>query len=339
MCKQTENYIKINFMTEKRKKHGEDAPPLLVIKNKAIAVGVFDGMGGAGAATCSSKYGEDLSKAYVASRITEEEVESIFEESLGDEYISSDLLKERITQRLKKEQEMYTPKTKSMLRSKLVREYPTTMAVVTMRTDLPELQIDSYWAGDSHCYLWTRKGFFQISKDDLDEDNDPMENLHNDATISNCICADRDFHINHKQIILANEPVTILCATDGCFGYYPSPMHFEYVLKQCLQKAKNEDDWKNRLLQNIKMVAGDDTSLSLIGFGFESFSKFKNMMTSRPVKGIGKLRDLESQISSLKQRLVKIQEEYNQTMATAWSQYSQEYMKHINKTNDATAER
>ena len=81
-------------MTEKRKKHGEDAPPLLVIKNKAIAVGVFDGMGGAGAATCSSKYGEDLSKAYVASRITEEEVESIFEESLGDEYISSDLLKD-----------------------------------------------------------------------------------------------------------------------------------------------------------------------------------------------------------------------------------------------------
>ena len=253
--------------------------------------------------------------------------------------IVADFRKERITQRLKKEQEMYTPKTKSMLRSKLVREYPTTMAVVTMRTDLPELQIDSYWAGDSHCYLWTRKGFFQISKDDLDEDNDPMENLHNDATISNCICADRDFHINHKQIILANEPVTILCATDGCFGYYPSPMHFEYVLKQCLQKAKNEDDWKNRLLQNIKMVAGDDTSLSLIGFGFESFSKFKNMMTSRPVKGIGKLRDLESQISSLKQRLVKIQEEYNQTMATAWSQYSQEYMKHINKTNDATAER
>ena len=224
MGEQKEKYVAIQFVTEKKEGHGEDAPPLLVIKDDAVGVGVFDGMGGAGAATCMSDFGEGYTKAYVASRIVEKEVENLFDESLGKEYISSDMLKERILQRLKKEQETFPPTTKSMLRSKLVRDYPTTMAVISLRRTNTDLQIDSFWAGDSHCYLWTRKGFYQISKDDLEEDNDPMENLRNDAAISNCICADRDFRINHEQISLSKEPVVILSATDGCFGYFPTPI-------------------------------------------------------------------------------------------------------------------
>ena len=271
---QEEKLVKISFMTEKREGHGEDAPPLLVTKESTYAVGVFDGMGGAGAATCDSEFGEDYTKAYVASRICEKEIENLFEDCLGKEHISPGLLKEKLLNRLQKEQEAYPPKTKSMLRSKLVRDYPTTMAVVTLRKTETELQIDSFWAGDSHCYLWTRKGFYQISKDDLEEDNDPMENLRNDAAISNCVCADRDFHINHRQIPLPHEPVAILCATDGCFGYFPTPMHFENMLKRCLRKATDENNWMNRVQQCIQEVTGDDTSLSLVGVGFNSFEKF-----------------------------------------------------------------
>ena len=46
MCENTNKYIKLQFMTEKKDGHGEDAPPLLVLKDEAVAVGVFDGMGG-----------------------------------------------------------------------------------------------------------------------------------------------------------------------------------------------------------------------------------------------------------------------------------------------------
>ena len=329
--------VKIQFMTEKKDGHGEDAPPLLMTRGKSCAVSVFDGMGGAGAATCESEYGKDFTKAYVASRIVASAVEIYLANHLSTDDITIEDLKAVITRRLKKEQERFPPQTKSMLRSKLVREYPTTMALVTLTESDDSIRIDSYWAGDSHCYLWTRKGFFQISKDDLEEDNDPMENLRNDAAISNCICADREFHINHRQIALSKEPVIILSATDGCFGYFPTPMHFEDMLKRCLKKAKDEEDWKNRIIHCIQEVTGDDTSLSLIGLGFESFERFKNMMTSQSVSVVGKLRDMEANITSQKQKLAKLQDEYEQAINNGWENYKQKYLKYINGDNDGNA--
>lgn len=337
MCENTNKYIKLQFMTEKKDGHGEDAPPLLVLKDEAVAVGVFDGMGGAGAATCKSEYGDDYTKAFVASRIVKNEVEKMFEDILGKEYISNENLQERISQRLRLEQESFPPQTKSVLRSKLVRDYPTTLAVVTLRSIGNELQIDSFWAGDSHCYLWTRNGLFQISKDDLEENNDPLENLRNDSAISNCICADRSFHINHKQLVLEMQPVAILCATDGCFGYYPTPMHFEDILKRSLKKAKDEMDWEVRIKQEIQKVTGDDTSLSLIGVGFDSFNKFKSVMATSSIKVIKKLKELEEIIANQKQNLSKMQKIYEQTIKSGWENYKQKYMTYINEENYGNA--
>lgn len=330
-------YAAIKFVTEKKEGHGEDAPPLLMIKGTSCAVCVFDGMGGAGAATCESEYGKDYTKAYVASRIVASATEMYLANHLGTDDITIEGLKAVIKQKLKEEQEKFPPQTKSMLRSKLVREYPTTMALVTLTESEDEVRIDSYWAGDSHCYLWTRKGFFQISKDDLEEDNDPMRNLRNDAAISNCICADRDFLINHKQIVLSKEPVAILTATDGCFGYFPTPMHFEDMLKRCLKKAKDEDDWKNYVINHIQEVTGDDTSLSLIGVGFESFGVFKNIMSAQSVSCAGRIRDLESIIASQKKKLVKMQNEYDQVIRCGWDNYKKIYMKYINGDNNGYA--
>ncbi len=333
MGEQKDKYIAIKFVTEKKEGHGEDAPPLLMIKGKFCAVSVFDGMGGAGAATCESIFGKDYTKAYVASRIAASSIEDYLANHLSTDDITKEDLKAVIIQKLKEEQVKFPPQTKSMLRSKLVREYPTTMALVTLTENEDSFRVDSYWAGDSHCYLWTRNGLFQISKDDLEEDNDPMENLRNDAAISNCICADRDFLINHKEIILSKEPVAILSATDGCFGYFPTPMHFEDMLKRCLKKAKDEDDWKNRVIKCIQEVTGDDTSLSLIGVGFKSFGKFKNIMASQSVSCAGRIRDIETNIASQKEKLIKTQNEYEQVIKCGWESYKQSYMKYFNDNN------
>lgn len=337
MSEQEGKIIEIQFFTEKKEGHGEDAPPLLISKNGAYAIGVFDGMGGAGAATCKSAYEGNHTKAYVASRIVAESMQLYLDNHLATDDIQTEEIKTIIRNRLAKEQENYPPEIKTSLRSKLVRDYPTTMAVVTLRDNGKSLCIDSYWAGDSHCYLWTKKGFFQISKDDLEEDNDPMENLRNDAAISNCICADRDFRINHKQISLSREPVAIFCATDGCFGYFPTPMHFEDMLKRSLRQAKDEEEWKNRVIKHIQDVTGDDTSLSLIGVGFESFGKFKNILTLQSVPCIGKLRELQSSIESQKKILKRRQNEYEQAINSGWDSYKQKYMKYINDDNDGNA--
>lgn len=329
--------ITLCFITEKKVEHGEDAPPILIVNGNKCAVGVFDGMGGAGAATCKSDLGENRTKAYVASRIVADAMHVYLDTHLGTDDVSEEDMKVVIQKRLKKEQESFPPETKSILRSKLVRDYPTTMAMVTIRDKGKIWQVDSYWAGDSHCYLWTKDGFFQISKDDLEDNNDPLENLHNDSPISNCICVDRDFTIHQNPIELKKEPVIILCATDGCFGYYQTPMHFEYVLKSCLQRAKNEKEWEQMIIDEVSKVTGDDCSLSLIAKGYSSFDELKKSMKLSSVVGFPQLVEQEQTIAWAEQELAKEKEKYEHNIITGWNSYKQNYMKFINNEDNGNA--
>jgi len=187
-------------MVEKIDGHGEDSDPLCIMNEMTCAVGVFDGMGGSGASTCESKFGSGHTKAYVASRIVKEAVDKYLSQSLCTPDLSANGIKECIHKCLQHEMEKYPPKTKTMLKSRMVRDYPTTMALSTIKKVENCWQIDSFWAGDSRNYLWQIDGLHQISNDDLDTDADPMENLRNDAPMSNCINASNDFKINHHCI-------------------------------------------------------------------------------------------------------------------------------------------
>lgn len=330
--------ISVRFMTEKKVGLGEDAPPLLIVKGTACAVGVFDGMGGAGAKICeSSSLGAGHTQAYISSRIVCSCMDIFLQNHLPTDDIEVEDMKAVIKRKLREEKESYAPKATSSLRSKLVREYPTTLAIVTLQESERSYQVDSYWAGDSHCYLWTKEGFFQISQDDLEEDNDPMDNLHNDSPISNCICADRDFAIHHIPIEINKEPIIVLCATDGCFGYYQSPMHFEYVLKSCLQKAKNRQEWEQLIKEEVLKVTGDDCSLSLVAKGYSSFEELKKSMKASSVAGFPQLVEQEQTIAWTEQELAKEKEKYKQNMVGGWNSYKQNYMKYINNEDNGNA--
>ena len=54
---------------------GEDSEPIFLNRDFFVAVGVLDGMGGAGGAECISDFGDSHTKAYVASRIIKEAIE------------------------------------------------------------------------------------------------------------------------------------------------------------------------------------------------------------------------------------------------------------------------
>ena len=329
--------IVISFMIEKEVGHGEDAPPLLIVKGNACAVGVFDGMGGAGAKICdTSSFGSDHTQAYVSSRIVCSSVDTFLQNHLPTDDVENEDMKAVISRRLLEEKDKFAPKVASSLRSKLVREYPTTLAVVTLQEYDKSYKVDSYWAGDSHCYLWTKDGFFQISRDDLENNNDPMENLHNDSPISNGICADRDFTIHHTPIELKKEPIIILCATDGCFGYYKTPMHFEYVLKSCLQKAKNEKEWEQMVKDEVLRVTGDDCSLSLIARGFSSFDDLKRSMKSISSE-IMEVMKQEHEVADAEQILTEEKKKYEQKIVSGWNSYKQNYMKFIKEEVNGNA--
>lgn len=330
-------HISISFVTEAEAECGEDASPLLIIKGQASAVGVFDGMGGAGAKICeSSSFGVGHTQAYISSRIVCSAMDIFLQNHLPTDDVAVEDMKDVIKRKLKEEKEEHTPKIVSSLRSKLVREYPTTLAIVTLQEFDKSYKVDSYWAGDSHCYLWTKDGFFQISKDDLEDNNDPMENLHNDSPISNCICADRDFIIHHNPIELSKDPVIILSASDGCFGYYQTPMHFEYVLKSCLQKAKNEQEWGQLVKEEVLKVTGDDCSLSLVAKGFPTFEDLKRTMKSASSE-ITEMMKQEKEVTYAEHILAEEKKKYEQMIASGWNCYKQNYMKYINNEGNSNA--
>ncbi len=326
-------YFSFCFWTEAEEGHGEDAPPLLIDKGNSCAVGVFDGMGGAGAKICdTSSVGADHTQAYISSRIVCSAMDLFLQNHLPTDDVTVEDMKAVIKRKLKEEKETFPPKAVSSLRSKLVREYPTTLAIVTLHENEGTYRVNSYWAGDSHCYLWTKGGFYQISQDDLEEDNDPMENLHNDSPLTNCICSDRDFTIHHISIPLNKEPVIILCASDGCFGYYQTPMHFEHVMKYCLQEAKDEQEWALLLKDKFLKVTGDDCSLSLVAKGFSSFEELKRIMNSKSSEIIEVINQ-EKEVEYAEQLLIDEKKKYEQKIASSWNSYKQNYMKFINSDN------
>ena len=320
--------IGLKFMIEKREGHGEDSNPLFLIKEDFYAVGVFDGMGGSGATTCVSEYGNDHTKACVASRIIEEAISNYINNTEPISDINAEGIWNTAKSRLEQEKANFPTKT-SGLRSKLVRDYPTTLAIVTCKLNMDGVStINSFWAGDSGNYLWNSEGFFQISKDDLDVENDPLENLRNDGALSNCICADRDFQINSKSVNVTG-PFVIISATDGCFGYFPTPMHFHEVLLTGLQLSKDVSEWENFMKEEMCKVTGDDISLSLCAIGYEDFNTLKLSFADQTVVGFDEIEVLQEDLRELEVSIKEKKTRLEDSIQAGWNNYKISYMKYI----------
>lgn len=324
MCKkQQENEntgsFKNNFVIDiPKEKSVEDAPPLFVVSNdkQRYVIGVFDGMGGSGS-TLYEENNEIHTGAYLASREAKKAVEQFFRDRFDEDnfsFIQNDieLLKKKIIEKLKKKlsKQQYG---KSNIKSNLVRTFPTTMAVGLISFLSKKAKIKVLWAGDSRIYcLSTKKGLIQLTKDDLKVDNDPFQNIKNDSPLSNMVNLSNDFSLNFKEIE-ENMPAVFLAATDGCFQFFPTPMHFENMLLQTLQNAKSIEEWKNKISDVLKNISGDDCSISLLCLADNKidFISFKKLFKTRnETLYCDFMKDIEEQekvIANLKERQNQIE--------------------------------
>src|SRR5262249_49955175 len=117
-----------------------------------------------------------------------------------------------------------------VLRSKLIRTLPTTLAVGRYgRTDAG-LRCEAIWAGDSRVYLLTPAGgLHQLPEADLRSGGDGRETLERASPLNNLVCASSPF-VLHTRMVAVAGPAVLLAATDGCFGYVSTPLHFEHLL-------------------------------------------------------------------------------------------------------------
>lgn len=113
------------------------------------------------------------------------------------------------------------------LRGSMVKTLPTTAAAVLIQpsSHRKEIRIHPIWAGDSRAYLLDADGLAQLTYDDSTV-SDPQENLYEDGILRNILCEGKPPRL-HTSEILVNSPVLVFAATDGCFGYFSTPMEFE----------------------------------------------------------------------------------------------------------------
>jgi serine/threonine protein phosphatase PrpC len=325
---------------------GEDSNPIsLLFPDDSGLIAVFDGMGGAGSMPVELESGETRSSAYIASRHTRDLVEHFFnlKKSTGPfPLIQSDgeleaQLKNAISLGLRSMLEyLDIEKESSRLKSKLIKNLPTTMALIYYEQKNDRRATAwSIWAGDSRSYMMTqRRGLQQLSVDETTVVHDAMKNLKDDSPLSNYINADSDFSLS-SNIQDINLPAVLISASDGAFQYFRTPMHFEYILLQTLAQSDSMDEWQSLLHVSFKDVAADDVSLSLVALGFNDFRQMKRNFKSRERwlyrTCIKKLDDWNVKIRKLRQAIEIAESDQSLAREEMWHRYKEEYEEYIYK--------
>ena len=257
---------------------GEDSFTRALGTDSAM-LGVFDGCGGLGARTYADLGGH--TGAYLAARAASgaacDWYRALPEAALSDPDVLCRTLRERLDAALAvvKAQGRQTLR----VRGTMVRDFPTTAAIVLARREGNGITADLIWAGDSRVYLIDEKGLQQLTEDDLDGE-DALSNLTHDGALTNVIAADGAYTLHHKRIILTH-PGVIFAATDGVFGYIRTPMEFEWLLLRVLRDAATPALFAARLKAILAEVAGDDFTLALMSFYFGDFDTLRRTFAPR----------------------------------------------------------
>jgi serine/threonine protein phosphatase PrpC len=329
--------ISFAFNLGKIPDQGEDSDPILRDGPDLGLLGVFDGMGGAGGTLYETPEGRRTG-AYLASRIARDVVEQRMLDLLEPDWhlngkAAARNLQHSVQQALKQRLQELNP-APSSLRSRLIRALPTTMAVVALQRTQPGGPTWAghvFWAGDSRAYVFEPRRASQLSTDDLRDPGDALANLRRDSVVSNAMSADTEFHINHRRVEL-RSPFLVVCATDGCFGYVRTPMHFEYLVLSHLLEARNTEAWSSALQAEIAAVTGDDAAMSALGVGAD-LKEFQELFAPRVGElasdFIEPLDELSDAVTRAEQELRALQSRQLDEMTERWNRYKSEYERYL----------
>lgn len=264
---------------EMKSAQGEDSFCRCFCENAGL-IGVFDGCGGLGA-TRHREY-EDKTEAYMASRICSGAFFDAFQALFSaSDLVAADSFRALAAQNCKQILTSCVPQSGSAPRvlGNMVKTFPTTAAAALIQRLDKGYEIDAIWAGDSRVYLLNGEGLAQLTLDDSTVP-DPMESIYEDGILRNILCADKAPKLQGNRVVV-KEPFLVFAATDGCFGYFSTPMEFEGILLGTLEKARSIAEWEDGIGEEIRRVAGDDYTLVMAAYGFGSFDEVKKSAAQR----------------------------------------------------------
>ncbi|MDQ6658226.1 MAG: protein phosphatase 2C domain-containing protein [Actinomycetota bacterium] len=331
--------VSFGFNLAKIAGHGEDSDPILGTgRDEMGLVAVFDGMGGAGGTVYQTPDGPRTG-AFLGSRVAREVVEQRMSEVLnvGDQLdgpaAAEDLrrcVEVALAARLA---ELHAPR--SGLRSKLLRALPTTMALAAVQRREPDdatWTCHLWWAGDSRVYaLDPTRGAHQLTIDDIRDQGDALANLRDDSVVSNAMSADTPFEIHYRTVELS-APFLLVAATDGCFGYFRSPMHFEHLILATLLDTPDTQSWSNAVQEQITAITGDDASMALLGAGadHDGFrTLFADRLTTLANRWVTPLDELTTEVDQRQAELETLRERQSEHTAELWADYKVDYLRYL----------
>lgn len=280
-------------------------------------IAVFDGCGGAGARKHVAY--TNHSEAFMSSRLCSGVLYECMQKHApiivsAEEFVEKTLapyLVKRIVANI-------PPKKANGVRIKGMRTLPTTMAAALIRSSAGEMiSVSPIWAGDSRVYILDSSGLSQLTIDDTNQP-DPLEGLYDDGTLTNMICGDRQFVLNHYTVNM-KPPFMVIATTDGCFGYVSTPMEFEGMILHTMLESDNVSEWEDNLRKLIASYAGDDHTMCLASFGYGDFASIQKNFSQR----YGELR------KKYLETIWSTPWEDRDTRRKLWSEYKSNYLKYI----------
>ena len=338
--------VALGFNLAKIPGQGEDSDPIVRHGRHLGLVAVFDGMGGAGGTVYETPEGPRTG-AYLASRVARDVVEPRMLRLLDPEWNLDGPAAARDLQREVRKALVETlaglNAPASGLRSRLIRALPTTMAMMALQrrdSDGDRWTGHLLWSGDSRVYvLHPDTGAHQLTTDDIRDAGDAMVNLRQDSVVSNVMSADTDFEVWHREVDL-DAPFVAIAATDGCFGYLPSPMHFEHLVLAALRDSRDADGWSSAMQSAISAVTGDDAAMGLLSVG-ATHAELQELFVARTTelerRWIRPLDELGADVRRAEQALQEAGRRQVTGQAQLWGAYKAEYERYLGAPDEREA--
>lgn len=335
--------LSFGFNLAKVPGQGEDADPIVRDGRELGLVAVFDGMGGAGGTVYETPDGPRTG-AYLASRVARDVVEERMLALLDPEWnldgaaAARDL--RRSVQRALADTLAQLNAPTTGLRSRLLRALPTTMALMALQRRDPRTGRWAghvFWSGDSRVYVFDpATGAHQLTRDDLRDHGDALVNLRQDSVVSNAMSADTDFSVHHHQVELT-APFVAVAATDGCFGYVRTPIHFEHLVLAALRDSVDCGSWSRLLQQRVAAITGDDAAMAVLGVGADH-GEFRQLFATRTTeieqRCVVPLDELESDVSRAEQAVAEARRRHAALQMSLWGAYKPVYERYLGREED-----
>lgn len=271
--------------SEKIKGKGEDALPIVMSGNgNESFIAVADGLGGAGAAEVGSRPdGQPITSAQVGSEAVIEAIAGFASRRVS----ISDMTPARITTAIRaKFDEKRSVYHQASFGGSLIREFPTTFAsAALLRSDGGGIFVRAIWAGDSRVFvIYPDVGMSVLTRDHVDSDADDYDLMYVDPKMNNVVEAGADFYLEQVDHVIT-KPCYVLAATDGIFGYLPTPRFLEYLVLVsrygAFPNGVKVDPPNSGMIRTVQEYTKDDASYALLAIGMRGMAFERNLILPR----------------------------------------------------------